>query len=60
MLEFTQNLRFFDLFNIFKTQNAFRSDSLESTKPMTNDEEKVKTVAEISGQFDNIAYDKCK
>jgi Peptidase family M1 domain len=52
----TENMRFKDHFNIRKLQNAFRSDSLATTRPMTFD---AKTPAEISARFDKIAYDKC-
>lgn len=54
----TKNVRFFDLFNIRKTQVALRYDSLNSTRPMTNSIENVRTPSEISDQFDTIAYDK--
>ncbi|KAG5680752.1 hypothetical protein PVAND_010239 [Polypedilum vanderplanki] len=56
--EHTKNMRFFDLFNIRKTHVALRYDSLNSTRPMTNNIEKVVTPADISNQFDTIAYDK--
>jgi len=45
------------MFNIRKTHVALRSDSLESTRPMTHN---VNTPSEISDSFDNIAYDKGK
>ncbi|KAL7036523.1 hypothetical protein ACKWTF_008832 [Chironomus riparius] len=51
----TKSLRFYDMFNIRKTHVALRSDSLESTRPMTHS---VNTPSEISDLFDNIAYDK--
>lgn len=50
-------LRMQHYFNIQKVQNAFKSDSLESTRPMTHNAE---TPSGISGLFDNVAYDKCK
>ena len=51
----TNSLRFYDMFNIRKTHVALRSDSLESTRPMTHS---VNTPSEISDLFDDIAYDK--
>jgi aminopeptidase N len=53
----TKTLRFYDMFNIRKTQVALRSDSLKSTRAMTHS---VNTPSEISDLFDNIAYDKGK
>lgn len=53
----TSNMQFHHLFNIKKTQNAFRSDALQSTRPMTYT---TSTNAEISARFDRIAYDKCE
>jgi aminopeptidase N len=56
-LYITQNMEFHHLFNIKKTQNAMKSDSLQSTRPMTHP---TSTNAEISSRFDRIAYDKCE
>lgn len=50
-------LRMKDYFNVQKVQNAFKSDSLETTRPMLHDAE---TPAGISSLFDRIAYDKCE
>ena len=50
-------LRMKDYFNIQKVQNAFKSDSLESTRPMSYNSE---SPSGISGLFDRIAYDKCR
>lgn len=49
--------RFRDYFNIQKLQNAFKADSLETSRAMLTYAE---TPAGISGLFDRIAYDKCK
>lgn len=57
LLSITENMEFHHLFNIKKTQNAMKSDSLQSTRPMTFE---TTTNAEISSRFDRIAYDKCK
>lgn len=46
-----------DFFNLRAVQNAFRSDSLETTRAMTTE---LTTVSEISNAFDNIAYSKCE
>lgn len=42
-------------FNLRELHNAFRYDSRDVTRPMTND---VTTLSQISGAFDTIAYDK--
>ena len=57
LLNITLDHEFHHLFNIKKTQNAFRHDSRQSTRPMTFE---TKTNSEISDRFDTIAYDKCK
>lgn len=57
LLNLTLDHQFHHLFNIKKTQNAFRHDARQSTRPMTFE---TKTNSEISARFDTIAYDKCK
>ena len=46
-----------DLFNINVVHRVFKTDSLDTTRPMTHNGE---TPAEIAALFDNIAYPKCE
>lgn len=50
------NWRARHFFNMRKVHDAFRYDSRNTTRPMTND---VLTTAQISNSFDTIAYAKC-
>jgi aminopeptidase N len=45
-----EDMRMRDLFNVNKVQNAFQTDSVESTHPMTFD----------GPRNSRIVYDKCK
>ena len=47
-----------DLFSVDVLQRVFKTDSLDSTRPMTYNG--AQTPAEIAALFDNVAYPKCR